>query len=82
MRVTAPGYGDVFVPHDSGSWTNDEVVVDVWGHSYVGVTAASAIDQALGGVIGMPCLLRPFARDAFALDVMSPSTTIRHPHYQ
>src|SRR5271166_1806910 len=47
LRVTAQGREDILVPHDAASWTNNEVVVDVWGHSYVGVAAASSINQAL-----------------------------------
>ena len=35
------------VPHDAASWTAKEVVADVWGHSYVGVAAASSINQVL-----------------------------------
>ena len=65
LRVTAPGGGDVFVPHDAGSWTNNEVVVDVWGHAYVGVATASPINQALSELIGMACQLLSIRSDVF-----------------
>jgi uncharacterized protein YcbX len=65
LRVRAPGGREIFVPYDAGSWTNDEVVVDVWGHSYVGVAAVPAINQALSEVIGMNCRLLSIRADVF-----------------
>jgi MOSC domain-containing protein len=65
LRVTVPGHQVVFVPHEAGSWTNQEVVVDVWGHSYVGVAAAASINQQLSEVIGMPCQLLSIRADVF-----------------
>ncbi len=67
LRVAAPGREDLLVPHDAASWTNNEVVVDVWGHSYVGVAAASSINQALSEIIGMPCQLLSIRADVFRL---------------
>jgi len=65
LRVTAPGGREIYVPYDAGSWTNDEVVVDVWGHSYVGIAAVPAINQALSDVIGMNCRLLSIRADVF-----------------
>ncbi|MGO9518842.1 MAG: MOSC domain-containing protein [Candidatus Korobacteraceae bacterium] len=65
LRVTAPGCGEIFVPYDATSWTNNEVTVDVWGHSYVGVAAVPAINQALSEVIGMNCRLLSIRADVF-----------------
>ena len=65
LRVTAPGREPIFVPHDAAGWTNTEVVVDVWGHSYVGVAAASSINQALSEAIGMQCQLLSIRTDVF-----------------
>lgn len=65
LRVTAPGEAGVFVPYDAGSWSDDEVTVNVWGHGYVGVAAASPINQALGELIGMPCQLLSIRADVF-----------------
>ena len=65
LRVAAPGREDILVPYDAASWTNDEVVVDIFGHSYVGVAAASSISQALSEAIGMPCRLLSIRADVF-----------------
>ncbi len=65
LRVTATGGREIVVPHDTGSWTDDEVVVDVWGHSYVGVAAVAAINQALSEVISMDCRLLSIRADVF-----------------
>lgn len=65
LRVTAPGHEDILVPSDAASWTNNEVVVDVWGHSYVGVAAAASINQALSEAIGMQCQLLSIRADVF-----------------
>ncbi len=64
LRVTAPGGREIFVPYDAGSWT-DDAVVDVWGHSYVGVAAVSSINQELSEVIGMGCRLLSIRADVF-----------------
>jgi uncharacterized protein len=39
--------------------------VDVWGHAYVGVAAASSINQALSEMIGMHCQLLSIRADVF-----------------
>jgi MOSC domain-containing protein len=65
LRVAAPGREDILVPYDADSWTNDEVVVDIFGRSYMGVAAASSISQALSEAIGMPCRLLSIRADAF-----------------
>ncbi len=65
LRVTVPGHDDILVPLDAASWTNNEVVVDVWGHSYVGVAAAATINQALSEAIGMLCQLLSIRADVF-----------------
>ena len=65
LRVTVPGHDDILVPLDATSWTNNEVVVDVWGHSYVGVAAAATINQALSEAIGMQCQLLSIRADVF-----------------
>ncbi len=65
LRVTTPGREEILVPHDAASWTNDEVVVDVWGHSYVGVAAVASINEALSEVIGMQCRLLSIRADVF-----------------
>ena len=65
LRVAAPGRGDIFVPHDAASWTDNEVVVDVWGHSYVGVAAASSINRELSELVGRPCQLLSIRADVF-----------------
>jgi uncharacterized protein len=65
LRVAAPGHENIFVPHDAASWTAKEVVVDVWGHSYVGVAAASSINQVLSEAIGMQCQLLSIRADVF-----------------
>src|SRR5271166_455215 len=65
LRVAAPGRDDIFVPHDAASWTDHEVVVDVWGHSYVGVAAVASINEALSEAIGMECQLLSIRADVF-----------------
>ena len=65
LRIAAPGGHEVAVPHDASSWTNDEVVVDVWGHSYVGVAAVSPVNQAISDMIGMNCKLLSIRADVF-----------------
>ena len=65
LRIATPGGREISVRHDDGSWTNDEVVVDVWGHSYVGIAAASPINQAVSEVIGMSCRLLSIRADVF-----------------
>ena len=65
LRIAAPGHAEIFAPHDAGGWTNDEVVVDVWGHSYVGVAAISSINQALAAVLGVNCRLLSIRADVF-----------------
>jgi len=65
LRVTAHGREDIFAPHDAASWTSNEVVVDVWGHSYVGVAAVSSINQGLSEAIGMQCQLLSIRADVF-----------------
>ena len=65
LRVTAPGGRETFVPYDAGSWTDDDVVVDLWGRSFVGVAAAPAINQALSELIGMDCRLLSIRSDVF-----------------
>lgn len=67
LRVTAPGGLEVFVPHDTASWTGDEVVVDVWGHSYVGVATVPTINQALSDLIDMDCRLLSIRADVFRI---------------
>jgi len=65
LRITTPDGREIFVPYDAGSWGNDEVTVDVWGHIYVGVAAVPAINQALSEVIGMGCRLLSIRADVF-----------------
>jgi len=65
LRVKTSGQNDVFVPYEGASWTDNEVVVDVWGHSYVGVAAVPSIGEALSEVIGMPCRLLSIRADVF-----------------
>jgi MOSC domain-containing protein len=65
LRIAAPSGREILVPFDAAGWTTDEVVVDVWGHSYVGVAAASAINQALSEAIGMNCRLLSIRADVF-----------------
>jgi uncharacterized protein len=65
LRIRMPGRADIFVSNDAASWTNDEVVVDVWGHSYVGVAAVTSVNEALSEVIGMQCRLLAIRADVF-----------------
>ena len=65
LRIATPDVREISVPHDTSSWTNDEVVVDVWGHSYVGVAAVSPINQAISEAIGMNCRLLSIRADVF-----------------
>jgi len=65
LRIAAPDGRQISVSHDAGSWTNDEVVVDVWGRSYVGVAAVSPINQAISEVISMNCRLLSIRADVF-----------------
>ena len=65
LRIAAPDGREISVPHDTSSWTNDEVVVDVWGRSYVGVAAVSPINQAISEMIGMNCRLLSIRADVF-----------------
>ncbi len=65
LRVMSPGREEVFVPFDPAGWTDNEVVVDVWGHAYVGVAAITPINQALGEVIGTHCQLLSIRADVF-----------------
>ena len=67
LRVTAPDKSEVFVPYDAASWTSNEVTVDVWGHGYVGVAAASSINGALSELIGMSCQLLSIRADVFRI---------------
>ena len=65
LRVAAPGGREISVAYDAGTWTSDEVVVDVWGHAYVGVAAVSPINQAISEMIGMDCRLLSIRADVF-----------------
>jgi uncharacterized protein len=65
LRIAVPGREDIFIPNDVASWTSDEVVVDVWGHSYVGVAAVASINEALSEAIGMRCRLLAIRADVF-----------------
>jgi uncharacterized protein YcbX len=65
LRVAAPGGREISVAYDAGTWTGDEVVVDVWGRSYVGVAAVSPINQAISEMIGMDCRLLSIRADVF-----------------
>jgi MOSC domain-containing protein len=65
LRVTAPGHDDILVPHEAAGWTDNEVVVDVWGHSYVGVAAVESTNQALSEAIGMQCRVLSIRADVF-----------------
>ena len=67
LRVSVPGGADICVPLDAGGWTNDEAVVDVWGHVYVGVAAIAAVNQAFSAAIGMECRLLSIRSDVFRL---------------
>jgi uncharacterized protein YcbX len=65
LRIATPDRGEVFAPYEPGSWTGNEVTVDVWGHAYVGVAAIGTINQALSEVIGMSCQLLSIRADVF-----------------
>ena len=65
LRVAAPGGREISVAYAAGTWTSHEVVVDVWGHSYVGVAAVSPINQAISEMIGMDCRLLSIRADVF-----------------
>src|SRR5271166_2320228 len=65
LRIAATGGREISVAYDAATWTSDEVVVDVWGHSYVGVAAVSPINQAISEMIGMDCRLLSIRADVF-----------------
>ena len=65
LSIAVPGREDIFIANDVDSWTSDEVVVDVWGRSYVGVAAVASINEALSEVIGMQCRLLSIRADVF-----------------
>lgn len=65
LHIAAADGRNISVSHDAGSWTNDEVVVNVWGRSYVGVTAPLSVNQALSEIIGMNCKLLSIRADVF-----------------
>jgi uncharacterized protein YcbX len=67
LRVSVPCGEDIRVPLDASGWTNDEVVVDVWGQVYVGVAAVAAVNQAFSAAIGMECRLLSIRTDVFRL---------------
>jgi uncharacterized protein len=65
LRITTERGGKIFVPYDAASWTDSEITVDVWGHSYVGVAAVPEINHVLSEIIGMRCQLLSIRADVF-----------------
>jgi uncharacterized protein YcbX len=67
LHISVPNRPDIMVPLDATGWTNDEVVVDVWGHVYVGVAAVPAVNQAFSEATGIDCRLLSIRTDVFRL---------------
>ena len=65
LRIELPSGAEVFVPFEADAWTDQEVTVDVWGHQYVGLVAAPAINATLSEVIGTVCRLASIRSDVF-----------------
>jgi MOSC domain-containing protein len=65
LSVRAPGGRAIFVPLSASAWTGDEVTVDLWGHSYIGVAAVKSINQAWSDAIGTECKLLSIRTDVF-----------------
>ena len=65
LRIAAPSSEDILVPHDASGWTTAEAVVDVFGHSYVGVLAVDSVNQALSEALGVRCRLLSIRADVF-----------------
>jgi len=65
LRVALPGGGEIIVPFSADAWTEQQVTVDVWGHIYVGVVGADAINAGLSQAVGAQCRLAYIRSDVF-----------------
>lgn len=65
LRIAAQDVGEIFVPFGAAGWTDEEVTVEVWKRSFVGVAAIPPINQALSEMAAMPCRLLSMRSDVF-----------------
>ena len=65
LRIKIPDSHEIIVPAVPGTWTDEHVVVDLWGQQYVGVAANEVINVTLSEAIGRSCRLLAIRSDVF-----------------